>query len=95
IFYVNNVSFASPTVPVLLQILSRAQDASDLMPNGSVIILKANKVVELTLSTTGVGGPHPIHMHGHSFSIVQSAGNSSFNYANPETTLQVPTFTQG
>ncbi|KAG1841208.1 laccase [Suillus subluteus] len=83
IFYVNNVSFAAPTVPVLLQILSGAQDASELMPNGSVIILEANKVVELTLSTTGVGGPHPIHMFGHSFSVVQSAGNSSFNYANP------------
>ncbi|KAG1888709.1 laccase [Suillus subluteus] len=83
IFYVNNVSFATPTVPVLLQILSGAQDATQLMPNDSVIILEANKVVELTLSTTGVGGPHPIHMHGHSFSVVQSAGNSSFNYANP------------
>ncbi|KAG2069791.1 laccase [Suillus decipiens] len=83
IFFVNNVSFAAPTVPVLMQILSGAQEATDLMPNGSVIVLEANKVVELTLSTTGPGGPHPIHLHGHSFSVVQSAGNSTFNYANP------------
>ncbi|KAG2035352.1 Cupredoxin [Suillus americanus] len=82
-FYVNNVSFAAPTVPVLLQILSGAQDATQLMPNDSVIILEANKVVELTLSTTGLGGPHPVHLHGHSFSVVQSAGNSSLNYVNP------------
>ncbi|KAG2064961.1 laccase [Suillus decipiens] len=82
-FFVNNVSFTAPTVPVLMQILSGAQEATDLMPNGSVIVLEANKVVELTLSTTGPGGPHPIHLHGHSFSVVQSAGSSTFNYANP------------
>ncbi|KAG2359528.1 laccase [Suillus spraguei] len=73
IFFVNNVSFAPP----------HSQQATDLMPNVSVIVLEANKVVELTLSTTGPGGPHPIHLHGHSFSVVQSAGNSTFNYANP------------
>ncbi|KAG1763502.1 laccase [Suillus placidus] len=82
-FLVNNVTFIPPTVPVLLQILSGAQEPSDLMPNGSVITLEANKVVELTLSTTGPGGPHPIHLHGHSFDVIQSAGNSTFNYVNP------------
>ena len=56
-FYVNGVSYRPPTVPVLLQILSGAQDPSQLLPNGSVIVLGANKVVELTLSTTGEGGP--------------------------------------
>ncbi|KAG2742572.1 multicopper oxidase [Suillus brevipes Sb2] len=82
-FLINNVTFTPPTVPVLLQILSGTQDPTQLMPNESVIILEANKVVELTLSTTGPGGPHPIHLHGHSFDVVQSAGNSTFNYANP------------
>ncbi|KAG1732083.1 laccase [Suillus lakei] len=82
-FYVNNVSFKPPTIPVLLQILSGAQEPSQLLPNGSVIVLEANKVVELTLSTTGAGGPHPIHLHGHTFDVVQSAGNSSLNYVNP------------
>ncbi|KAG1817498.1 laccase [Suillus subaureus] len=87
IFYVNNgvsnVTFQPPNVPVLLQILSGAQEPSQLLPNGSVIVLEANKVVELTLSTTGAGGPHPIHLHGHSFDVVQSAGSKTFNYANP------------
>jgi FtsP/CotA-like multicopper oxidase with cupredoxin domain len=52
-YYVNGVTFKPPTVPVLLQILSGAQDASQLLPQGSVIVLDANKVVELTMSTTG------------------------------------------
>ncbi|KAG2138558.1 laccase [Suillus clintonianus] len=82
-FYVNNVTFKPPTVPVLLQILSGAHEASQLLPNGSVIVLEANKVVELTMSTTGPGGPHPIHLHGHAFDVVQSATSSTFNYVNP------------
>jgi iron transport multicopper oxidase len=56
-FYVNGVSFQPPTVPVLLQILSGAQDATQLLPSGSVIVLEANKVVELTLISTNPGGP--------------------------------------
>jgi iron transport multicopper oxidase len=56
-FYVNGVSFQPPTVPVLLQILSGARDPSQLLPDGSVIVLDANKVVELTMSSTGPGGP--------------------------------------
>jgi len=82
-YYVNGVSFQPPTVPVLLQILSGAQQASQLLPNGSVIVLEANKVVELTMSSTGPGVPHPMHLHGHTFDVVQSAGNSTFNYVNP------------
>ncbi|KAG1895893.1 laccase [Suillus fuscotomentosus] len=83
-FYVNNVSFVNPTVPVLLQILNGAQNATQLLPTGSVYVLGANKVVELTVSiVTAPGGPHPIHLHGHTFSVVQSADSSTFNYVNP------------
>ncbi|KAI6112540.1 laccase [Pisolithus sp. B1] len=84
IYSINGIQYKPPSVPVLLQILSGAQSAVDLMPNGSVITLEANKVVELTMITTGFGGPHPIHLHGHAFDVVQSAGNMSFfNYLNP------------
>jgi len=84
IYYMNGVRYRPPTVPVLLQILSGAQQATDLLPNGSVIVLEPNKVVELTMYTTGVGGPHPIHLHGHAVDVVQSAGaNTTFNYKNP------------
>ncbi|OJA19190.1 hypothetical protein AZE42_10704 [Rhizopogon vesiculosus] len=82
-YSINNVSYKPPTVPVLLQILSGAQEAADLLPTGSFYVLEANKVVELTLTAGNIGGPHPIHIHGHSFDVVQSAGVSSFNYLNP------------
>jgi iron transport multicopper oxidase len=65
-FFVNNVSFISPTVPVLLQILSGARDPSQLLPNGSVYVFDANKVVELTVVITGPGGPVGLF---HSFDI--------------------------
>ncbi|KAG2336510.1 Cupredoxin [Suillus weaverae] len=75
-FYVSKVPFKSPTAPVLFQILSGAQEPSQLLPNGSVFFLEANKAVELTLSTTDAGGPHPIHLHGHGFDVdMVSAGS--------------------
>jgi len=84
VYYMNGVRYRPPTVPVLLQILSGAQQAIDLMPNGSVYVLGPNKVVELTMNIVGAGGPHPIHLHGHAFDVVQSAGDiTTFNYKNP------------
>ncbi|KAH9998721.1 laccase [Russula vinacea] len=82
-FLVNNVSFQAPTVPVLLQILSGAKNVSDLIPSGSIYSLAPNKSVELTIPGGVIGGPHPVHLHGHSFSVVRSAGNSSYNFDNP------------
>ncbi|KAG2049709.1 Cupredoxin [Suillus hirtellus] len=61
---------------VLLHILSGAQDATDLMPIGSVIVLEVNKVVELTITTNGFGAPC-------AFDVVHSGGASDFNYLNP------------
>ncbi|KAH0836891.1 laccase [Lanmaoa asiatica] len=82
-FYLNGTRYRPPTVPVLLQILSGVQQASALLPNGSVFVLEPNKVVELTLKIAGIGDPHPIHLHGHFFDVVQSAGTNTFNYINP------------
>ena len=56
-FLINGVSFVPPTVPVLLQILSGAKHASDLLPTGSVYGLDPNKSVELTIPGGAVGGP--------------------------------------
>ena len=56
-FQVNGVSFDPPSVPVLLQILSGAQNASDLLPAGSIYGLDPNKSVELTIPGGAVGGP--------------------------------------
>ncbi|KAH9073518.1 laccase [Lactarius deliciosus] len=82
-FDINGVPFVPPTVPVLLQILSGAQNASDLLPAGSVYSLESNKSVEITIPGGSTGGPHPMHLHGHAFWVVRSGGNSSYNFVDP------------
>ncbi|PPQ80727.1 hypothetical protein CVT25_001847 [Psilocybe cyanescens] len=82
-FYVNNATFKAPSVPVLLQILSGTQAAQDLLPSGSVYVLPPNKVIEISMPGGSGGSPHPIHLHGQSFSVVRSANSSVYNYANP------------
>ncbi|KAF5374015.1 hypothetical protein D9615_009927 [Tricholomella constricta] len=83
LFMINGAIFVPPTVPVLLQILSGAQTAQSLLPSGSVYTLPPNKVIELTIPGGSIGSPHPFHLHGHSFSVVLSAGSSTYNYVNP------------
>jgi FtsP/CotA-like multicopper oxidase with cupredoxin domain len=70
IYVVNGVQYKPPTVPVLLQILSGAQQATDLLPAGSVYVLGANKVVELTMVIGSESAPvsfthirAPCYMH--------------------------------
>nr|AAM66348.1 laccase 2 [Trametes sp. C30]AAM66349.1 laccase 2 [Trametes sp. C30] len=85
-FAINGESYTSPSVPVLLQILSGAQTAPDLLPNGSVYVLPSNATVELSFpmtATNAPGAPHPFHLHGHTFYVVRSAGQTDYNYVNP------------
>ncbi|KAF9031709.1 laccase 1 [Hymenopellis radicata] len=83
-FTMNGVSFVPPTAPVLLQILSGASPATDLLPSGSLYLLPPNKVIEVVIDGLGhSGGPHPFHLHGHTFDVVRSAGSSIYNYENP------------
>ncbi|KAI0288660.1 laccase [Multifurca ochricompacta] len=82
-FLVNGFPFDSPTVPVLLQILSGAQSAADLVPTGSIYKLEPNKSVEISLPAGVADGPHPIHLHGHAFHVVRSAGSSVYNFDDP------------
>lgn len=60
-FTINGKSFVSPTVPVLLQILSGQQDARDLMPQGMVYPLETGKVVELSIPAGVTMGPASIN----------------------------------
>ncbi|KAK7682786.1 laccase, multicopper oxidase, benzenediol:oxygen oxidorectuctase [Cerrena zonata] len=82
-FTINNATFTPPTVPVLLQILSGTVNAQDLLPSGDVIELPLGKTIELTLAAGVIGGPHPFHLHGHTFHVVRSAGQNTSNYADP------------
>ncbi|KAF9247021.1 laccase [Melanogaster broomeanus] len=84
-YLMNNVTFVNPPVPVLLQILSGARHPTELLPNGSVYELPSHKVIELSFPNNGaaVGGPHPIHLHGHRFDVIRVAGNSTPNFINP------------
>ncbi|KAJ7116103.1 laccase [Mycena crocata] len=82
-FAINGAVYTSPTAPVLLQILSGAQSAADLLPSGSVFTLPANSVVELSIPGGTPGAPHPFHLHGHNFFVVKSAGNDTFNFVDP------------
>ncbi|KAJ8087816.1 laccase, multicopper oxidase, benzenediol:oxygen oxidorectuctase [Marasmius tenuissimus] len=82
-FTLNGNTFTPPTVPVLLQILSGAQSATDLLPEGMVFPLPANASVELSFSGGLLGIEHPMHLHGHAFDVVRVAGSDTYNYANP------------
>ncbi|KAG5641679.1 hypothetical protein DXG03_004443 [Asterophora parasitica] len=76
-FLVNNVSYWAPNVPILLQILSGAKTAQELLPSGSIFTLPRNKVIEVTVPGGAAVGPH-------AFSVIRSAGkNAKANYKNP------------
>ncbi|KAJ7648602.1 Cupredoxin [Mycena polygramma] len=82
-FLINGATFVPPTAPVLLQILSGAQDAQDLLPSGSVYTLPPNKVIKISIPGGSPGAPHPFHLHGHNFHVIRSAGNASYNFHDP------------
>ena len=54
-YKLNGFSWESPTVPVLLQILSGTKAPQDLLPKGSIYALPSNKVIEISLPGTGQG----------------------------------------
>lgn len=85
-FLINNATYKSPDLPVLLQILSGNRNAQDLLPKGLVYGLPANKSIEVRLPVVKnlIGNPHPFHLHGHAFYVVSSAGSAgSYNFVNP------------
>jgi iron transport multicopper oxidase len=82
-FSINGESYISPTIPILLQIISGAQRAQDLIPSKNLYSLPPNKVIEISLPGGVMGGPHPFHLHGHTFDVIRSAGKSTYNFVNP------------
>ncbi|KAA1477977.1 Cu-oxidase-domain-containing protein [Dentipellis sp. KUC8613] len=82
-FAINGATFMPPPVPVLLQLLSGAKQAAKIVPSGSIYKLPRGKTVELNIPGGVVGGGHPIHVHGHNFAVVRSAGSDVVNYETP------------
>ncbi|KAL0064446.1 Laccase [Marasmius tenuissimus] len=84
LFNISGVPFIPPSVPVLLQILSGAQTAQSLLPFGSVYPLPLNKTIQISFPGAATpGAPHPLHLHGHTFDVVRSAGSSEYNFKDP------------
>ncbi|KZV67752.1 multicopper oxidase, partial [Peniophora sp. CONT] len=83
VFTINNATYTPPKFPVLLQILSGNTSAQSLVPEHSIYELEPNTTVDLVIPGGSLGGPHPMHLHGHAFWVLRSAGNSSYNYENP------------
>ncbi|KAJ7771003.1 laccase 1 [Mycena maculata] len=83
-YTLNGVSFFPPAAPALLQVLSGAELAQNLLPTGSYFALPPNKVIEVSIpGSADPGGPHPFHLHGHNFYVIRSAGSSTYNFDNP------------
>ncbi|KAF7424252.1 laccase [Pleurotus ostreatus] len=79
-FDINGISYLSPSVPVLLQMLSGARKPQDFLPSEQVIILPANKLIEVSIPGAGA---HPFHLHGHTFDIVRTSNSDVVNLVNP------------
>ncbi|KAJ3568355.1 hypothetical protein NP233_g5768 [Leucocoprinus birnbaumii] len=79
-FDINGISYISPTVPVLLQLLSGAKKPQDLLPSEQVFVVPKNALIEVNIPGTGA---HPFHLHGHTFDVVLPSNDDTFNFVNP------------
>ncbi|CAE6471257.1 unnamed protein product [Rhizoctonia solani] len=82
---INGIPYRSPKIPTLLKILTDTDGVteSDFTQPEHTVILPKNKCVEFNIKgNSGLGIVHPIHLHGHTFDVVQF-GNNPPNYVNP------------
>ncbi|KAF9447936.1 multicopper oxidase [Macrolepiota fuliginosa MF-IS2] len=76
-FGTNNISYISPSIPVLLQLLSGEKWPKDLLPSEQVFIIERNKIIDVTFP---VATGHPFHLHGHTFDVMRTSGEEAFNF---------------
>ncbi|KAF7760657.1 CAZyme family AA1 [Agaricus bisporus var. burnettii] len=79
-FDINGISYISPTVPVLLQILSGAKRPEDVLPSNQIFFVPKNSLIEVNIPGEGA---HPFHLHGHNFDVVLASNDDTFNFKNP------------
>jgi iron transport multicopper oxidase len=84
-FEMNGNETHLPSVPTLLQIMSGAQKAQDALAPGQYISIPANSVVQLSFPGADPAPTtrHSIHLHGHPFAVIRSAGQADYNFVNP------------
>ncbi|KAJ7255692.1 hypothetical protein C8J57DRAFT_1517984 [Mycena rebaudengoi] len=68
-------SYLSPSLPVLLQLLSGAAKPTDFLPSEQVIVLPKNTIVDISVPGGG--------MYGHNFDVIKQPGSDVFNFKNP------------
>ncbi|KAG7450632.1 laccase [Guyanagaster necrorhizus] len=86
-FDINGISYISPSVPVLLQILSGAGQPQDFLPSEQIFLLPPNKTIEISIPGAGA---HPFHLHGHNFDVIQVSNSNVTNLINPPRRDVVP-----
>ncbi|ESK90671.1 laccase [Moniliophthora roreri MCA 2997] len=79
-FDINGISYVSPTVPVLLQILSGAAQPQDFLPSEQIFVIPPNATIEVSIPGTGA---HPFHLHGHNFDVIRTSNSNVTNFVNP------------
>ncbi|KAJ7904027.1 laccase-2, partial [Mycena leptocephala] len=79
-FDINGISYLSPSLPVLLQLLSGASKPSDFLPSEQLLLLPPNSIVDIAIP--GVGD-HPFHLHGHNFDVILGTDATVPNFVNP------------
>jgi iron transport multicopper oxidase len=89
LFDINGISYVSPTLPVLLQILSGAAQPQDFLPSSNILLLPPNSTIDISIPGTG---SHPFHLHGHNFDIIKDVNttNDVPNFVNPARRDVVP-----
>jgi len=67
VYKINGKAFEpSTTYPILLQVLNKWPQSTYTLP--------PNKIIQLTIPGIEHDNPHPFHLHGHNFYVMQSAG---------------------
>ncbi|KIK71365.1 hypothetical protein GYMLUDRAFT_235696 [Collybiopsis luxurians FD-317 M1] len=79
-FDINNISYISPTLPLLLQILSGAADPQDFLPSNQVLLIQPNWTIEHSYHFCLA---HPFHLHGHNFDVIRVSNSNVTNFVNP------------
>ncbi|KXN93342.1 Laccase-2 [Leucoagaricus sp. SymC.cos] len=78
---INGTKFVNPETPVLLKILSGVTDPRELLPEGTIVEIPRDKVIEVVFKGLDFtrGNPHPMHLHGHTFAVTRSINQSEYN----------------